>query len=522
MDWLDEAKSTCEWLPSQADADRYVRNAREVLFAYFNRIGSRLVGVTRPAQPSVHIYEAEVDDDIIHLAKRNIPDNVGELLIAQIGQTLSQPTDRAAEVLVNWSLAYIGLSILNKDPLLQQIQLTRLRSKIFLLDTDFILDAVVTELPISSVYHVLLMMLVNAGCQVIIPASCIGECARHALVARRTYSHFGPKLMGLTEQAVEQQVFNVFVKGFYYSNRHGRGTSDEFNRYMQNYFERSNPERFFREVTEAVLPSGVEISPLQDIRKQEIPKLEFMRLKQELLHRLLSSKKAEYRTEEENETLASTDAELYMTAVLNSQEGQYERILGGQCYIVTGSRQFSIAAESVGLRHEVSTRPALLASLLSLTGSAAFSPTDLLRLFENPFMIHAVNRSWPDIQGMIDHGLSLQGKSLARLRCDFDQELHSCITKLQEVELSDADGREWAAPFGELWDKSRSRGYQPLRELEQLGAEVQWAKKEAALAKTESIELQQRLDEMEKVIQTFGKRKQAYLRRIATRQISRS
>jgi hypothetical protein len=108
-----------------------------------------------------------------------------------LADMLAKPTDEQAKVISHWCRAYLGLRIMNADPTAVEFQKTRLKSKMFVLDTDFLLDCIVAELPSSDSDLALVKKLLAADCRVIVPLSAIKEAVVHADISSRTYKYFG-------------------------------------------------------------------------------------------------------------------------------------------------------------------------------------------------------------------------------------------------------------------------------------------------------------------------------------------
>jgi len=355
---------------------------------------------------------------------------LGELLISVISKTLATPTPEQARILTNWSLAYTGLSVMNLDPSLKEFQTTHIAKKAFVLDTDFILDCLVQECPRSKTYLELIKALLNKGARVIIPKSCLEECIKHAELSPRTYNHFGQQLLSLSEDMVSEMVWNVFVKGYYYGITKGvLPARMTFEKYLQNYYLSKDPIGFIQEAIRIFFSREVEILDLNCLLSRAISENEVNALRDELRNILIQSKKSEYRTSEMINNLAELDSRLFLT-VYYLNEGQSEqtsRLLGNNFYLITSSGRYLRASKNIGIRNTITTRPQALAALLELMGNIDLTDQEYVRLFENPFLKYAVEKSSEDIKILIDSGIELQGVSIPKLRYDLDQGLHNCI-----------------------------------------------------------------------------------------------
>jgi len=528
-DIVDEVCRISQSKISEEDRLKVERNTRDVLVVLFRLSGIEIANqVLRDRIPGPIYLDSKAD--FVAKAKRQLPANMGELLISVISQKLATPSPEQARTLMDWSLAYVGVEVMNLDPNLKEFQATRLAKKTFILDTDFILDCLVQECPRSKIYLNLVKTCLRLGSKVIIPESCLEECIKHAELSPRTFKHFGIKLLSLSEEFIYAKVWNVFVKGYYSGVSSGRiPRTMTFEKYLQNYYEPNRPVRFMREVIGTRFPPGVEILDPTTLLYREIPEELVNKLRDELFQGMKQSKKAEYRTPEMILDLANTDARLFLTSLyLNGSEpNPAGQVMGGDYYLVTGSGRYLRAARRIGLRDVVTTRPQSLIALLGLIGNIELTDTEFVSLFENPLLTYAVELSWNDVNVLIDSGIRLTGKSLPKLRYDLDQELHRNIAAFCEAERKAEGAEETADPqageseYIRLLKSASARGYEKIPEVGQFMQILERTQEDAA-SKARALEtLAKDYQELEKTITYFGKKKQRYLRQMARRQASK-
>lgn len=525
-DIIDEVHRISKKKLSEQDKQRLVRNTQDVLVKYLQLFGIELANqVLGNATPSpVYLNSSQ---DLVVAAKRQLSPDLGELLISVISQTLKTPTKEQAQTLANWSLAYLGVEIMNIDPYLKEFQATRFADKVFVLDTDFILDCLVKECPRSTIYVNLIRTLRSFGCRVIIPESCLQECVNHARISPKTYDYFGPRLLLLSDSFIDENVGNVFVKGYYYGRSNGNissGTS--FKEYLRNYYEPSAPIPFISDTLQTIFPAEVKIINPTSLLTEDIPEDQMSDMCEALLELMLKSKKSEYRSGSENEELAQTDARLFLTVLYLNGEAEHSSgcILGGHCYLITASGRYLRSSSKIGLRDVVTTRPQSLVALLDLIGEIKMTPTEFVSLFENPLIIYAVSQAWEDVQVLIESGIVLKEKSIPRLRWDLDQGLHEKIVALRETDTR-AESVEEAADLDigdheyiELLKSAASRGYRRIPELDPLIKAVEKAQNDVQAKSRAFDELLSKYEGLEKAVAHFGKRKQRYLRKMARRE----
>lgn len=519
-DIIDEMRSIAGVKFSEQDEQKIARNTRDVLAKHFQLFGIELANLVLSESTPRPVYHESVGD-LIKTAKRQLPQEIGELLISTISQTFKKPTEEQAIALTDWALAYLGVEIMNLDPTLREFQATIFRNKIFVLDTDFILDCLVKECPLSNIYMNLIRTLKRLGCRVIIPDSCLEECIKHASYSQKTYYYFGRKLLSLTDSFIDEKVGNVFVKGYYYGIKNGGiQINAKFDDYIENYYESRAPYKFLKDVIHISFPEGIEILDLGTLHSGKISDEVLGKLHDELLALILRSKKSEYRKKEENEELAKTDAKLFLDVVyLNQKDAVFGSILGGSCYLITASGRYLRSAGKIGLKDVVTTRPQSLIGILDLIGDINISPSEFVDLFENPLLIYAVTQAWDDVQELVNSGIDLQGKSISRLRWDLDQGLHEKIVALKEADeraetTEDAEG-ESDSVYIKLIKSADSCGYGRIPELKSIMQDLERSEKGKNDISKKFEELACKYKDLEEAITHFGKKKQRYLRRLA-------
>ena len=313
--------------------------------------------------------------------------------------------------------------------LLQQAQASRLRTKTFICDTDFILAAVVTEVPESAGWRAALQHLVDVGCRLVIPRSCLVECVEHAAISWKTYNYFGPRLLGLNPGQVKATVNNAFVAGYYFAITEGHippGT--EYGQYLRNYYELTAADQFFRDVIAINLPEGIQILDIDALLTDPLDETRVKVLTEALIQGLGQRTKARYRDEEATRDLASNDAWLFLACTqLNEQAEADTTILGSSVYLVTESSRYSRAARRTGFLDSVSMRPSGLAAVFDLLTVSVVSDLQLVTMFADPLLAQCVEQCWEETEALLNEGISLRGVSLARLRRDLDSGLHELL-----------------------------------------------------------------------------------------------
>jgi len=521
---------------TKIELGRIRRNILEVLSEIFQLHGLELSnqfinssdGENNEPFPSISV------DDLVNKASYQLnPPEIGLTLISIIVEIFRKPNKEHATTLSNWSKAFIGIKIMSLDPKLKQLQLTQFAKKIIFLDTDFVLNCLIKERPAHSFYLEILKSLVNVGCLVVIPTTIIQECVGNAERAYNTYKFFGDTLFSFTDDIIDGMVGNLFVQGFYYANK-SKIKKEKFSKYIENYYEEDNPDDFFATHIKNQFPKKVKIEKLEKY-PQTFSKEEYTALKNRLVERLKHSRKAIYRSEEQNDELADIDAKLFLTSYyLNKSETTQKNILGGKSYLLTLSLRFLKCSKDVGLKDIVTIKPQTIASVLSIIGQANYNSQDFIQFFDNPLLIYAIEQNWDNIKTLVKSGIELNGKSLSRLQWDMKKHFHNSISeyeRLKDNEIEEIESQR-TKKYLELIKTARQLGYNCIPEVnefeKQLDAEknIESYEKQKLISKIQEKEqteqkLKEELDNKTKefdILQSemnkLSKRKQFYLNKI--------
>jgi hypothetical protein len=507
--------------PNTAQAIR--QNVLQAFASFFHHLGFEVAATNMniaAATSKVHM-----EDVLVREAKRNLDPQMGELLVAVLADVLRSPTAEQARVLRIWGLAFIGTQLMLWDPTLRELQVSRLAKKSFSLDTDFVLDCIVSHTPLSAPSLLLLQRLMKAGCKVVIPSQCLRECRTHLAYATRTYDYFGRALLSLPERTVDRTVENVVVKGYYYGITSGALPPETtFGEFLSNYWEPRQPEAFLMEVIKAKLPELPTVTDVEKLAKQPIPAAQLIPLEEYYYELASGSAKGTHRTQAENRALAKTDAVLFLGTYYSNDPSELAsgRIMPGSHYLVTSSARYTRGAAKLGMEDRVTTSPTKLHSMLDLIGEGDISAADFVSLLENPFLAHAVKAAWPQIDRLTQMGVQLRGKEMARLRHDFDEGMHRALvdvgesTKDKKVDGSAAVEVD-AGSYIKLLETAKSLGYGLIPEVGQIVKRVEEADARRSASEEELRETREMLETVLQKSNEFGVRKRRYLRKMARR-----
>ncbi len=367
--------------------------------------------------------------DITAIIRKGLSKPLGDALLYSLGEIIKNPSDAQAETLAEWSKAFIGAQIMSLDPSLKEFQLTNLTKKTFILDTDFLLYCIVGETKISPIYRSLLSELIKSRCQVEITEDVVYEVIKHAEFAERNYNYFKNTFDVIDDLVIDEKISNIFVKG-YYSARKLNSTLT-FKTYLSNYYDPDNGYEFLCEFIKTYLSKSIIFKTIEEIETTQIPDELLTKLSSEVYKATIKTAKAQYRTEDENKSIAATDAKQYLTAyflnkkISNSQE---VKILPGDFYLVTSSIRTLRCAYMIGLKQNVTVNPSALLNIFEQIGLFTMSAKETVNLFDNPFLIDVVNENWLHIKHLVNAGVDLKDKNIVRLKKDLKDAIHEHLS----------------------------------------------------------------------------------------------
>jgi len=518
-DFLDQILAISKRTFSNQDKERIKKNTKNALISVFELYGLEISQHFLDTKTSVKGVVIEKKDEIIEKAKYKLPSDIGELIIAQLAEIFKSPNKEQSLIIGNWVKSFLGMKLMSIDPLLQEFQATQFAKKVFILDTDFILNAIVQERPESGFYVRIIKSLIEFRCTLIIPKSVISECVNHIVLSFKGNHSLGRSILSYNEETLEATVRNVFLRGFYYHIKNGTGKGT-FHSYIQNYYEKSNPEGFFSELIKTQFPKGVQIRSLDDF-KVTIPPEQFEKLKTELIENKGKVEKAGRRTTEQIEDLAMTDAKLFLTTYHLDLAGirDEKKLFGGNAYLLTGSTKYTRCASQLGLKDNVTASPSALAAIMEVIGKVDLNNMDYIQMFDNPLLVYAVDQIQDDIHALVKGGVIITDKKLTRLRWDIQERLHDTIINYKNAEkvadtVGDEKDDEAINAYATMIKVSKELGYKSIPLASGLLDLIEDNKGE--LEKTKD-ELSTALEEY-KILQSeytrFGRRKQHYLKKI--------
>ena len=484
-------------------------NIKESLSAYF-----RLHGLDFVNNNKISTIISDRNKDLIKITKANgLSDELGDLLVYALGDTLKNPTEQQAEILFKWAKAFIGLQILNLDPSLREFQKTTFAQKTFIIDTDVLLNCIVKESDLYKTYVHLIEELKSYGCKLIIPEEVITEVLKHG-DAMSNYNYVKNTFGSVDENIVSEQIHNVFVKGYYtgiINNTIPHNTS--FKKYLSNYIDEDSPRSFLIDFINYYFRNTFLIKNLSEISTQPIDDDLLNRLTLSINDITKGTFKARWRTDEENLEISKNDAKMYLTTYNLNQINQDANttILPHNYYLLTNSLRAARCGLKEGLNTSVSVKPEILISLFDLLGSFEIESKEFLNIFENPYLAYITTDCWDNIKLLIDSGVDLTGKNPIRLKYDLNDVIHEYLITDSEYSLDEDINKQNDSEikdFNQFVEKVKSKGYKFSSTIEDFLTEHD-------ALKDDLKEQKELYSKMEEQIAIIGKRKQKYLDRIA-------
>ena len=457
--------------------------------------------------------EDDDNDDLIKSAKQSLDELTGNLLVEVLGDVIAKPTPFQAKTINLLMQSFIGAQIMQIDPLLGQFETDRLKDKTFVFDTDFVLNSITKNHTQSSSYRRLIKTLRKIGCNIVIPEEVLEEVVRHSQHVENNNNWFSNAFEVLNEEIVEREATNVFVKD-YYMWKFKTKRNGSIRKFMRdNFYDESKPFQFLKDVIENELKQKVFNEPLVIPKDLEKYKVE---LTEKIKKEIQLSFKNKWRDDEETESLAKTDATLYLYTMSENSEARRDsnnEILSATAYIITNTTKSIRCAKAMKIHQDIVTRPEILINILQRIGEFDDKGKMGLELFDNPFLTYIMRQNWQTVKRLADFGVDLHGKCITRLVYDLEEVLHDMMTEEAEneeitsYEMLRSDRPKEIKQFFKIYDKLRAKNYTVIPMLQKMAE--QYKKNENAL--DQAVEDK---EEIEGMLAKKARGYEAYLQKI--------
>jgi len=391
-----------------------------------------------------YIFDDDVEhkveeEDVIDEVKRDLAEELSDALLEAFSDLIEHPTDEQKETLMLCVKLFVGAQFLQIDPLVSQIELSKLKEKRFILDTDFLLYSITRHCRQSVEYKKLLKTLRNIGCELVIPNEVVTEVLKHAQCAENNYYRFRNTLEAVDEDAIDEKANNVFVKDFCMNRLHNQYSKSIRSYLFENYLSEEEPLAFIKDF----IRDELHIEPGLDV---DIPvDNDYLYIKDQLIEKIYDktrkSDKDRWRDDNETRAIAETDAKLLLNALTmnkNIQPESEKELLYANTYLVTFTTKGIKSAKELKIYRKVVTRPEILINLLMEIGLFDDKHNMMFNLFDNPFLAQIMSEHWDVITALSKTGVDLRGHSITKLGRDLRATVHTYLTKNSDVEHIDS------------------------------------------------------------------------------------
>jgi uncharacterized protein (DUF1697 family) len=463
------------------------------------------------------LNELEFSLSLINKLKQGLPDEEADILVYTVGEVLKKPTIEQKATLKIWCQTYVGCQVLKLDPKQITLQASQLKNKKFVLDTDFALNLIISEVSQNSTYKRIIIKLIEYDAKVFIPTDVLDEVAKHAEFAHRSYKYFQNKFDTLDPIVLEQQIKNVFTKGYFVGKANGViSNSTNFDDYVKNYYNKERPIDYLISLLSDSISEKIEFIELSDVELEHEEYSQLEELQEKIYDLTLKTYKAEFRNEEENREIARIDARLYLNYWhKNKEHKNASNRFKYDYYVLTTSTRPLKCAKELNIFTQFYIKPLKMISLLEKIEPFELSYEEFSNIFSNPFLAYSVSENWNYIEKLIDIGVNLQDANITRLKWElsevFEKDLLADEGYEGEVspELESTDEHDDAVKeFIEISKEITQHGYKFIPPIKKL-----IDKYEEEMRK--NIENKEIMNELEEKIDKIGKRKRKHLKRIA-------
>lgn len=389
-------------------------------------------------------------EDAVAIAKQNLNEKTGELLVRILADTIDRPDDFEKTFLEKWARAFITTQIMNFDPSLRNLKITKLKQKTFVIDTDIALHCLVSNTDLSKSYKKMISKLLGIGCNIIIPSGVIEEICNHGDAAKKQFYYLGESLIEMPEEYQS----NVFIEDYVCMVRNDDSKLDcTFDVYLRSIYNPDHPQILGNKIASTF--GGNKLKDSFDNENVDQTKVDV--LSKALMDIILNTPKSYYRTIEGNEKTCQIDARLFLTILkMNGRENDNKGILNHDCYLLTQSKRTVNAAKSLGFyEKDIICNPNSLIAVLNEIGTLGSDGIDIINLFENPFLLYTANQIWEEIEPLIKKDISIKYGDIMTLRTDVDAKLNRILTdnldeKIQEAQRLVSRGYSFPQDIAEL------------------------------------------------------------------------
>lgn len=476
---------------SERQVATIINNTKVALSAFFQMNALAMFGLQDKESP-------KDNDAIVKLLTKNIDAHIGKILVGVLAYTIDMPNDEEYIVLEQWAKAVVAMRSTNIDPMLRNFKQQQIAHKKFILDTDVLLNLLCRNARYSDSYRKMVSLLVDVGCNVLVPEFVIKEVGQHAETAKHKFSAQGKQYIEYTDELLEGPKSNVFIEDYVKTIRkEPKRKGMEFSTYLGNIYSDQTNYVIKENIKKLIGTKNAETPyPLQE---NVLDEEKANALKEKIKERAMDTPKGWGRTIEQLEEGALNDTRLYLTVRNENVGTETKGLLGYQSYLLTRStRTIACATELELYDKHVVCHPNSLISILEDIGQ--LGEIDVINLFDNPFLAYTAELIWDQVDPLIQAGAQIGHSDFIQLRAKYDLQINEILT-------------EDMAKRQKLAEKYYKEGILFAKDWHELFEEKQKVKVELEETKEEVQKLKLDKNKLEKDNEKL-KREQHYLKRL--------
>lgn len=371
-------------------------------------------------------------DDIIKTSMVDLDNNWGKYLVQVIGDTIDKPSDFEKSVLTQWARAFVLTQVLKLDPQLANFKMTKIAGKTFVLDTDVMLNLLTKKARWSAQYKEMIEKLRSFRCNFVVPKEIIDEVKGNVKSARFKMTQNGPQYLEMHDEQLEGPKSNVFIEDYVKIVRSEQKDDFTFDLYIDNICHRKTDDILYKKVSKLL---GYDLK--QSSFELMVTNEDIRKLKEEILSLAKYTPKGIERSDSNNEERSEVDARLYATIENLVKDEQSSETLGYKWYLLTRSERTIVAAKHLKIYEKpIVCHPQALIAVLEEIGNADDANSNIINLFDNPYLVYTANEVWDKVEPLINDGHLIKYKDFDVLKFEVDLNFDEWLT------CEDSDQRE--------------------------------------------------------------------------------
>lgn len=360
------------------------------------------------------------------------------VIIGELGSELAEASrSRLCDILAR---KYLAAQIVNTDPMLSEFKASVIGSKVFVLDTDTVLNILANNTPQGRAYMDMVDDLCKCGCTIYLPDQVMDEVFHVAEAACRKYQNVS-YLMDNDSDTVPVLLKNLFLIDYYFLRKGKRDKCPAWENYIGNFFNPEYGVDYTYDVIGGHFKGKVHFG-VPDNALGKIDDGKLYQLTEAVYQEMSKTENAHNRNESLNYEMAKSDAYFFlMVNELNKSESSRESarirrrqsrspLLRGRYYVISSSyRTFFCAKkiENFDVRN-FTCNPKTLIMILSEIGLSQEREFSIVDVLDNPLLSKVAQVIEDDIAHLNEIGVDFTGKSLTSLRYSLHDQLDKMLT----------------------------------------------------------------------------------------------